>query len=58
MIARREFITLLGGVALIATACYTLYYKLKFQKNPSFARRFLRATWPLASDHGRHLSQS
>jgi len=24
MIARREFITLLGGVALIATACYTL----------------------------------
>jgi len=33
------------------------FYKLKFQKNRSFARRFLRATWPLASDQGRHLPQ-
>src|SRR5215471_5234280 len=24
------------------------FYKLKFQKNPAFARRFLRATWLLA----------
>src|SRR5215470_6624839 len=27
-------------------------YKLKFQKNSSSARRFLRATWPMASEHG------
>src|SRR5215813_4078104 len=30
------------------------FYKLKFQKNPAFARRFLRATWLVPLNMGRH----